>query len=122
MAEGLARKYFGTRCQVMSAGSKPTSVNPFAVRAMEELDIDITSHYSKAVQDIDLGKVDFVITLCAEEVCPVLPGKVKKIHLPVQDPASQGTSEEERLRAFRTARDKIQECLKNLDRELGLRA
>ncbi|MFZ9889158.1 MAG: arsenate reductase ArsC, partial [Myxococcota bacterium] len=46
MAEGLARHLWGEEVRVQSAGSAPWRVNRFALRAMAELGIDITSHRS----------------------------------------------------------------------------
>src|SRR3546814_9614205 len=75
MAEGLTRYLLGDRATVMSAGSAPSRVNPYAVEAMAEIGIDISGHRSKSVDDIDPAEVDLVVTLCAEEDCPVLPGR-----------------------------------------------
>lgn len=113
MAEGLARKLFGERTPVMSAGSEPSHVNPFAIEVMREVGIDITTHHSKSVQQIDPATVSTVITLCAEEVCPVFLGKAKRLHWPIPDPASKDPSiaREEMLVRFRTARDTIQRML-----------
>lgn len=109
MAEGLARALFGPQIRVQSAGSTPTRVNPFAIRAMSELGIDLAEHHSKSVEDIDPGTVDLVITLCAEEVCPVFLGSAQRLHWPLQDPdrKDEDLSDEERLPRFRTARDQI---------------
>jgi arsenate reductase (thioredoxin) len=116
MAEGLARDLFGSEAEVVSAGSKPSELNPLAVTAMAELGIDISSHYSKAVSDLDAASFDLVITLCADEVCPVLPGQVKRLHWPISDPAAvdQAAKPEQALAAFRTARDQILQRLKVL--------
>ena len=109
MAEGLARAMLGDAAVVMSAGSAPSRVNPHAIAAMAEQGIDINGHTSKSVADIDPASVDLVITLCAEEVCPVLPGRVKRLHWPIADPASDDpTLSDDEMRArFRTARDQI---------------
>lgn len=109
MAEGLAREILGKNHQIMSAGSRPTHVNPYAVEVMKEAGIDISDHTSKSVDDLDTGAFDMVVTLCADEVCPVLPGRVKRIHWPISDPASDDTSlsREDMLARFRTARDQI---------------
>jgi arsenate reductase (thioredoxin) len=116
MAEGLARDLFGSEAEVVSAGSKPSELNPLAVTAMAELGIDISSHYSKAVSDLDAASFDLVITLCADEVCPVLPGKVKRLHWPISDPAGIDpvAEPEKALAAFRIARDQILQRLKVL--------
>jgi arsenate reductase (thioredoxin) len=113
MAEGLGRMMFGDRVPVQSAGSEPSTVNPYAIEVMRELGIDLTTHYSKSVQTIDPATVGTVITLCAEEVCPVFLGKAIRLHWPVPDPASKDPtlSREEMLTRFRTARDSIREKL-----------
>jgi arsenate reductase len=116
MAEGLARAFFGSDVDVSSAGSQPTKVNPYAIEAMSEVGIDISKHRSKSVSDFDASSVDAVITLCAEEVCPVLPGQVKRMHWPISDPASNDpslTAEQMRER-FRVARERIRERLPEL--------
>jgi arsenate reductase len=117
MAEGLARKLFGTRIAVESAGSEPSQVNPFAIEVMKEVGVDLTTHHSKSVQTIDASSVGTVITLCAEEVCPVFLGKARRLHWPIVDPASKDPSiaREEMLERFRTARDQIQGRLEVLE-------
>ena len=117
MAEGLARKLFGSRWTVASAGSAPTVVSPYAIEVMREVGVDLGTHHSKSVQTIDPTTVGTVITLCAEEVCPVFLGKARRRHWPIQDPASKdpSLSREEMLTRFRTARDQIQGRLEVLD-------
>lgn len=109
MAEGVGRMIFGHRATVQSAGSQPSRVNPYAIEVMEEIGVDLTSHTSKSVDTIDPASVDTVITLCAEEVCPVFLGKARRLHWPIPDPASPDPSipRAEMLRRFRTARDTI---------------
>jgi arsenate reductase len=122
MAEGLARKLFGSRIAVQSAGSEPSKVNPYAIEVMREVGVDLSAHSSKSVQTIDAAGVGTVITLCAEEVCPVFLGKARRLHWPIQDPASKDLSipREEMLTRFRTARDQIQARLEVLDALLDL--
>ncbi len=119
MAEGLARKRFGARATVQSAGSHPKTVNPYAIRAMAEVGIDLRSHTSKSVETVDPGTVDWVITLCAEEVCPVFLGQAKRLHWPFADPdrKDEDLSDEERLAHFREARDAIDLKLAAFERE-----
>lgn len=109
MAEGLARNILGPNVRVQSAGSKPSTVNPYAVEVMREIGIDITSHMSKSADTIDAASIDTVITLCAEEVCPVFLGKVHRLHWPIEDAASTNPSltREQMLARFRKARDEI---------------
>jgi protein-tyrosine-phosphatase/catechol 2,3-dioxygenase-like lactoylglutathione lyase family enzyme len=109
MAESLARTIFGPEVRVQSAGSKPTTVNPYAIEVMREIGIDLSAHRSKSVDTIDPASVDTVVTLCAEEVCPLFLGEARRIHWPIQDAASDDpalTPEQMRQR-FRTARDQI---------------
>ena len=77
---------FGDAVRVQSAGSAPSRVNPFAVRAMAELGIDISSHTSTSVAEVAPASVDLVITLCAEEVCPVVLSNARRLHWPLSDP------------------------------------
>ncbi|MBI5136664.1 MAG: arsenate reductase ArsC [Nitrospirae bacterium] len=116
MAEGLCRHLLGPAASVRSAGSAPSTVNPFAIEVMAELGIDISSQISKSVAGIDPDGVDLVITLCAEEVCPVFPGRVRRLHWPVADPAGADPAlDREAMRArFRVARDAIRERLMTL--------
>ena len=119
MAEGLARDLFGQSVRVQSAGSQPSRINPLAVEAMAELGIDLGEHASKSVQSIDPDSVDLVITLCAEEVCPVFLGQAQRLHWPLQDPdrKHEDLSDEERLHHFRVARDQIRARLEALAAE-----
>lgn len=116
MAEGLARKLFGARIAVQSAGSQPSRVNPYAIEVMREVGVDLTTHSSKSADTVDPATVATVITLCAEEVCPVFLGKARRLHWPIQDPASldPALSRDELLARFRTARDQIQARLEVL--------
>lgn len=118
MAEGLARRLFGSSVRVQSAGSQATRVNPLAVQAMAEIDIDIRRQTSKSVDTIDPATVDLVITLCAEEVCPVFLGQAQQLHWPLPDPVARGTGPEA-LQAFRDVRDEIARRLEGLRADLA---
>lgn len=124
MAEGLARRRFGARVAVQSAGSEPSRVNPYAVEVMAEVGVDLGTHHSKSVQSIDPAEVGTVITLCAEEVCPAFLGAARRLHWPVADPATQDTTlpRDEMLARFRAARDQIDARLAVLDALLDLPA
>ncbi len=111
MAEGLARVLLGSNGRIQSAGSKPSFVNPLAVEVLKELAIDISHQKSKAASDIDVSRMDLVVTLCAEEVCPVLPGNARRLHWPIADPAAVEGTPVQRLEAFRNARDEIKRRL-----------
>ena len=116
MAEGLARHLLGSRAEVMSAGSNPTHLNPYAIDVMTELGIDISDQRSKSVDEIELAGIDLVVTLCAEEVCPVIPGHAKRLHWPIPDPAltDPAITPAEMTARFRTARNQITTRLESL--------
>ena len=90
---------------------------------MEELGIDMSSHYSKQLMDY-AGKVHFgfLITVCskAEEKCPIFPGMGVRLHWPFEDPAAATGSDEERLRVFRLVRDEIQQKVITWLQEQGI--
>lgn len=116
MAEGLARALFGGRLRVQSAGTSPSRVNPYAVEAMGERGVDLSGHRSKSVDELERDGVDLVVTLCAEEVCPVWLGAAQRLHWPIPDPASSDpTIPAEEMRArFGRARDQILDRLMEL--------
>lgn len=113
LAEGLAKSLFGSSAVVESAGSEPSGrVQPWAIEILKEDDIDISKNWSKSTDQLPvqfLANLDYVITLCAEEVCPMLPSRAKRLHWPIQDPAF--FPETERERAFRRAKNEIKERL-----------
>ena len=120
-AQGLARKLFpGLR--ILSAGSRPGTVNPYAIEVLAEVGIDARFHFSKHVQDIDLQAVGVVVTLCAEEVCPVFPGQADRLHWPLPDPASDDPALDrvQMLDRFRSTRDELQRRLEAFGKERGL--
>jgi protein-tyrosine-phosphatase/N-acetylglutamate synthase-like GNAT family acetyltransferase len=119
MAEGLARTLFGDLVRVQSAGSAPSRVNPHAITVMRELGIDLSAQRSKSVQEIEPASVAAVITLCAEEVCPVWPGPMTRLHWPLPDPASADPAMpvETQLARFRVARDELRARLWAFTRE-----
>ena len=102
MAEGLARAMLPDTVEVASAGSAPGQLNPLAVDALFEVGIDISGHRSKPLEDVSPETADLIVTLCAEEVCPYVPGPVRRLHWPIADPAATND-----IAAFRTARDQI---------------
>jgi arsenate reductase len=109
MAEGILRHLAGDRFEVESAGTAPSFVRPEAIKALAEIGIDISNHYSKSVTQFTDREFDHVITVCdnAKESCPIFPGKRERIHWSFSDPAAVKGTEEERLSAFRTVRDQI---------------
>lgn len=123
MAEGLARKMLAGKAMVESAGSVPSGVvNPYAVKVMHEIGIDISSHKSKAVDGLDkafVDDLDYAITLCAEEVCPVFISKAQKLHWSNPDPAGVVGDEGQILDAFRRVRDNISGEIEHFKSALG---
>jgi len=114
MAEGLLRHDAGDTYEVFSAGTKPTLVRPEAIQVMREAGIDISGHRSKSVDEFEEENFDYVITVCdnAKESCPIFPATTRRIHWSIDDPAAVQGSEEERLAAFRFARDELRARLK----------
>ncbi len=111
MAEGIARSLAGDGWLVQSAGSAPSRVNPLAGAALAEIGIDIASQRSKSVAEIDPATIDTVITLCAEEVCPVYLGTARRLHWPLPDPAGHDEPAEQGLGRFRAVRDELRRRL-----------
>lgn len=121
LAEGLARKLF-PNAEIQSAGSHPSKLNPIAIEAMREIGIDISSQYSKSCDDLSakfLIDLNYVITLCEEEVCPVVVSKAKKLHWGFSDPVSKEViSPSESLKRFRETRDGIKSRLEKFKKEM----
>jgi arsenate reductase len=113
MAEGFLRALAGDRFEVGSAGTEKTTVNPLAIRAMAEKNIDISHHTSKRYEDIAQPPWDYLVTVCddANEHCPFVPGTVKRLHWSFEDPSRATGDEAQRLAVFRRVRDQIHERL-----------
>lgn len=107
MAEGIARRMAPRGVRIYSAGSRPGGLNPLAVEAMEEIDIDISGHASKEISAIPGEEIDTVVFLCAEEVCPVFPARVQRIHWPLPDPGAARGGHQKRMAAFRRVRTEL---------------
>ena len=121
MAEGLLRQDAGNVYEVFSAGTKPSHVRPEAIAVMREVGIDISGHRSKSVDEFAGQEFDYVITVCdnAKQSCPVFPGRTKRIHWSIEDPAAVQGSEEERLAAFRRIRDELRARLRDFAQGRG---
>ncbi len=125
MAEGWARALRGGVIEAHSAGTRPGSVNPRAVRAMAEAGVDIGGQWSKRPEEIG-GVFDVVVTVCdsAREACPVLAG-ARMVHVGFEDPpflARDARDEEEAMEHFRRVRDQIRAFVESLPEGLGLAA
>jgi len=125
IAEGIARQIFESGFDIRSAGSRPKTIHPIAVQVLREIEIDISENQSKSISELPeefLNNLDFVITLCAEEVCPILPSrKAKKLHWPFPDPAEKQESDADQLERFRKVRNDIFIRLQELQKEILLR-
>jgi arsenate reductase len=111
MAEAIARALAPPDVKISSAGSDPSAVHPLALAALGEIDVDGSRQTSKHVSTIPPEDVDVVITLCADEVCPVYLGKARRIHWAMPDPAAITGTDEECFRAFREVRDELRRRL-----------
>ena len=110
LAEGILRAAVGESAEVASAGSDPAGyVHPMAVEVMKEIEIDISTHTSKHLDEFLQREVHTVITVCgnADQACPIFPGQAEKHHWPFDDPAKVTGSEEEIRAVFRRVRDEI---------------
>ena len=118
MAEGIARKLFGDRAHIYSAGTKPSSVHSLAIEVMAELGVDLTTHQSKSVDTLTSIPMDLVITVCdnAKESCPVFLGAAKKLHWSFPDPAEVVGTPEAIKSQFRAIREAIYQ---KFESELG---
>ncbi len=112
MAEGWARALLGDRVEALSAGTDPHGVNPLAIKAMAEVGVDLSDHRSKRLDACDPATIDLVVTVCghADENCPVLPGRVRRVHRGFDDPprlARDAATEAEAMPHYRRVRDEI---------------
>lgn len=114
MSEGLLKHIAGDQFEVFSAGTTPSTLNPYAVLAMAEMGIDIREQYSKSLNEFLDMKFDYVITVCdrAAETCPIFPGPVQRIHWSFPDPAAVEGDHNQKLAAFIQVRDSIRHQLK----------
>src|ERR671931_392690 len=106
MAEGLCRALRGDAIEAYSAGIEAHGLNPYAVRVMGEIGIDITGQRSKMLGELAGVSFYYVVTVCghAAETCPIFPGRAKVVHQGFEDPprlAANARSEEEALGHYR---------------------
>ena len=116
MAEGLAKEILGDGHDIQSAGSIPSGeVHPNAIIAMDEIGIDIGNQFSKSTDELDknfIDNLDFAITLCAEEVCPVLPSQAKSLHWSNKDPANSSYNQNQLIEAFTNIRNDLESSIR----------
>ncbi len=123
MAEGWAKQLKDDTIEALSAGIEKHGMNKQAIQVMAEAGVDISSHHSKLISELDEQDFDYVITVCdhAHESCPLFPGKAKIIHKGFDDPprlAAGAASEEEALEQYRRVRDEIKSFVETLPEAL----
>lgn len=114
MAEGFGIKYLSEEYEVYSAGIEAHGLNPKAVKAMKEVEVNISIQTSDIIDPEILNKADLVITLCgdAQDSCPTTPPHVTRWHWGFDDPAKADGTEEEKWAVFQRVRDEIEERIK----------
>jgi arsenate reductase len=130
IAEGLLRHLYGEKYEVFSAGSNPTQVNPFAIKVMAEIGIDISKQVSKSIEEFRNKDIDLVVSVClssAKLTCSLcsspivmgrpeiintsIPGAKHYLHHGFNDPSEADGSEDEKIAAFRRTRDDIKKWI-----------
>jgi len=122
MAEGWARQLFPKNIEIFSAGTKPGSVNPYAVAVMQEVGVDLSHAESKSIDRFLNDSFELVVTVCdsAKESCPLFPGVARTIHAPFDDPPTLTANEpdaEKRLTVYRRVRDEIRNFIETLTKD-----
>ena len=109
MAEAFLKTLFPERFEVYSAGTQPGKLNPFVVKAMVEVGMDISGNHTKSVDEFKGDKFDLVVTVCdqAKETCPYFPGAKDYLHRNFEDPSTFTGSEEEIMEKVRQVRENI---------------
>ena len=113
MAESLL-SYFSANTKVYSAGTKPEKVNPFAVKAMAEMGIDISKKSSNHVDEYVNIDFDYVFSVCdnAKEICPIYPKAKQMIHHSFTDPADATGTDSEQLEVYIQVRNQLSDYFK----------
>jgi len=124
MAEGWARHLHPERLEAHSAGIEAHGLNPDAVRVMQEAGVDISAQRSKTLADLAEVELDVVVTVCghADETCPTLPGRVRKLHVGFDDPPRLAAAERDPERAldhYRRVRDELRAFVAQLPGQLA---
>lgn len=114
MAEGLLKSIYGENFQVYSAGSNPSTVNPYAVKVLKEVGVDISDNHSKSLKEFEDFEFDYVVTVCGGEgeTCPFFHGGKTYLHESFEDPVAVDGNDHEKTDAFRRIRDEIKEWIK----------
>jgi arsenate reductase len=113
MAEGFLNDFYGDKYEAYSAGIEPASVNPYAIKAMSEVGIDISKHRSKSIEEFRGKSFDYVVTVCdhAKEACPFFPRGRFFIHKGFMDPSEFKGTNDEKLSKTGRVRDQIRDWI-----------
>ncbi len=116
IAEGWARHLKGDIIEAYSAGITPVGLNPYAVKVMADAAVDISLQFSKHIDSLRGITFDYVITLCSqsEQSCPIVPARIKSIHMPFEDPTFMRGTEQEKIAAFIKLRDRIKSFVEKM--------
>ena len=109
IAEGLLKSLYGEYYEVYSAGSNPTTVNPYAIKVLLEISVDISENRSKNLKEFEGLEFDYVVTVCGVkgQTCPFLSGGKTYIQKPFEDPAEVNGTDHDKTQAFRRTKDEI---------------
>jgi arsenate reductase len=121
IAEAFLRVFHGDHYEAYSAGTHPTEVNPYAIKVMMEIGIDISLHTSKNIEHFKGESFDYIITVCdrARETCPFFPRAQNLLHKSFTDPSQVSGPPDVVLAEFRRVRDEIKTWIENtFDKEL----
>jgi len=112
MAEAIVNALNGARYKAYSAGTEPTSINPYVIKAMSEIGINISKQKAKSINEFQGKRFEYVVTVCdkAKEACPFFPGE-KGLHKNFTDPSEFEGTDEEILQQVRQVRDEIKEWI-----------
>ena len=111
IAHGLLENMARDKFEVFSAGSHPSRVHPMSIKIMEEIGIDISHHTSDFIDDYLKTGIEIVITVCdnANEMCPIFPGDVERLHWSIDDPFKGWNFDEGQIQSFRDTREEIKQ-------------
>ncbi len=115
MAEGMMKKYYGTRIFVQSVGVRSDhEIDGFSVAVCAEIGIDISNHKCRSFDEMedwgdDIDSYDLVIALSPASQRRAL--EYTRVHAleveywPTLDPTDMGQTREEKMDAYRQVRD-----------------
>lgn len=112
MAEAFANIHGQEIVQAYSSGSSPSGkVNDKAILAMQELNYDLTTHYSKSFDDLPDVRFDTIVTMGCADACPNIQAR-QIIEWNMPDPKNL------EMKEFLNVRDLIEEKIKTLINEI----